>query len=188
MDILASPFEVAALVQAERDRFLHTLFRRNCDFVYRSLRGLGVSEADADDLVQEVFLVVHRKLDQYDDRGHGRAWLYAVCRRVASTHRRSRRRGAAREQRADTPRDSEDPERQLANRQAVARVGRVLDLLRPERREVFVLIQVEGLSAPEVAAALGLKVNTVYSRLRLARRDFAQLMQTGCGNEHTQSD
>lgn len=171
-----TPIEVPAVpLRTHQDR-LRALFHEHADFVWRSLRRLGVSASDADDLVQEVFLVVHRKLHKFDGRSP-RAWLYAVTRRVASTHRRAVRRGAARRKALAESEGGPDPEATTASRQRVQRVADVLDRLRPERREVFVMTHVEQMSAPEIADVLGVTVNVVYSRLRLARRDFAKYME-----------
>jgi RNA polymerase sigma-70 factor (ECF subfamily) len=151
---------------------LSELFAAHGDLVWRTLARLGVPRPEVDDLVQEVFLVAQRKLPHYDEQGHERAWLVAICRRVAADARKAGRRRTARE--AEPPpgfggREPIDPERAAAQREAAAFVQNFLDGLDPDRRAVFVLCDLEGLSAPEASAALGIKLNTVYSRLRVAR-------------------
>lgn len=127
-----------------------------------------------DDAMQDVFLVAQRKLAGYEERGQRAAWLLSITRRVASDLRRSETRREAREQTATHWRPSPvDPERALAFRDAVGFVQAFLDGLRRDQREVFVLCEIEELSAPEVSRALGLPLNTVYSRLRRARKKLA---------------
>jgi RNA polymerase sigma-70 factor, ECF subfamily len=146
----------------------------NAAFVWRCLHLFGVPRENLDDAVQDVFLVVHRRLGEFEGRASVRTWLYAIARRVAHNHRRGvMRRGQLEpisEQLGDPsphgPRDL--VERAEAGRLLVELVGRLDD----DKREVFILIEVEQLSAPEVAEMLGLNLNTVYSRLRAARLAF----------------
>lgn len=166
------------------DRQLTALFRTHAAFVWRSMLRLGVPEASADDAVQEVFLVVSRRLADYEDRGSIRSWLFAIARRVASHHHRAASRRERRIEQVDLATAPEDPEQVMARKQAVAIVERFLDGLDEHRRMVFYLADVEGLSAPEISAALGVKLNTVYSRLRAARRTFERmLVETSTGEE-----
>src|SRR5262245_41974643 len=72
------------------------IFAEHADFVWRSLRRLGVPTADVDDALQEVFLVVHRRLDGYEDRGLMRAWLFSISRQVSSHYHRGVRRSEER--------------------------------------------------------------------------------------------
>jgi RNA polymerase sigma-70 factor (ECF subfamily) len=153
------------------------LFDAHHGFVRRSLVGLGVAPSLVDDACQEVFVVVHRRLDEFDPQRSLRSWLYGIARRVALTLAR----GEYRAQRkklalARAPEPVGDLDAQLETRQAIELVERFLATLDPAQREVFVLAQIEGLSAPEVADALDVKLNTVYSRLRLARRRFDRFL------------
>ena len=145
-------------------------------FVWRALWRLGVPEAAVDDATQDVFVVAHRRFDALE-RDAARAWLFGVARRVAANYRRGdlrhRRKLAALPERELPP----APDEALSNRRALASLARAIEALHPARREVYVLIELEGLSAPEVAAALGCKLNTVYSRLRRARRDLAAALE-----------
>lgn len=136
-------------------------------FVCRSLRSLGIQNAELDDAVQEVFLVVFQRFTDYEERGRGRAWLYSICSRVARNHRRrlGRRRETAF---VDTFVEATQLER-LSDREALELGQRLIDELPPAQREAFVLYEVEDLSIAEVARALQCPLQTAYSRLRKAR-------------------
>ena len=149
-----------------------SVYRAHAAFVRRSLRHLDVAEASLDDVLHDVFLIVHRRLADYDGRASMRAWLFGIARRAAMHHRRGRARRSRREERAPVPAPSPSPELVTAQREAARWVEAFVAELDAEQRAVFVLCEIEGLSAPEVAAATGTKLNTVYSRLRLARRRF----------------
>ncbi|MEM9189574.1 MAG: sigma-70 family RNA polymerase sigma factor [Myxococcota bacterium] len=148
------------------------------DFVWRSCRRLGVAESQVDDAVQDVFVVVHRRLQDFEGRSTIKTWLFGITLRVVKDHRRSERR--RRKPEAEPLRDSlvddraAGPMENVARAEAVRTLHALLDGMDDERREVFVMMEFEQMSAPEVAAALGVKVNTVYSRLRLARQSFEE--------------
>lgn len=132
---------------------------------------MGLSAADAEDGTQEVFLVVKARLGDYEERGTARAWLFAICQNVARTHRnRSRHTQPAPE--VDPPGETLDPERALQRAQATALMDEFLASLSEPQRTVFYLSEIEDTPAPELAVALGASVNTVYARLRLARKRF----------------
>lgn len=149
---------------------LTTIFREHGRYVYAVLRSLGVRKADLEDAFQEVFVVVHRKLDSYEDRGSLRAWVYGICVRVAIHVRR--RRAGKREVDADTapePVDPTTPIDQLSDHQGRQILYSILDELDDDKRAVFVLYELEELTMPEVAQSLDCPVQTAYSRLRAAR-------------------
>ena len=146
------------------------VFRDHGSFVFRLLRRLGIHDAELDDLTQEVFVIVHRYLDRYEDRGQMRAWLYRICVREASRHRRSKRPMSTVDVDTLTLESGQNPEQQLAAHQARADFERLLTVLDEDRRNVFVLYEVEELPMEEVAAAVGCPVATAYSRLRSARK------------------
>jgi RNA polymerase sigma-70 factor (ECF subfamily) len=151
------------------------VFRDQHDFVWRTIRHFGVDEALLDDATQDVFVVVHRRLDDFDHRAPLRSWLIGICRRVALRYReRSARRGDRLEliDGDDSPEPRGDPEHAAQASEAVELVEQFLDALDADKREVFRMCEIEGMSAPEVADVLGINLNTVYSRLRLARRRF----------------
>jgi RNA polymerase sigma-70 factor (ECF subfamily) len=150
------------------------LFRTLRNHLGGELRRLGVARAALDDAVQDVFVVAHRRADSYAHRGSQRAWLCGIARRVASEHRRrqaSRDRGRIDVELDETAKDDADgsPEHALAR----AELRRALDAASAElgerRLAVLVLADLEDRSGPEIAAALGLNLNTVYTRLRDAR-------------------
>jgi RNA polymerase sigma-70 factor (ECF subfamily) len=147
----------------------NALFSEHYAFVHRTLRALGVEPMAVDDAAQEVFLVVHRRLGDYDGRAPVRAWIFGITRRVAHDFRRTVRRQQARLSLIEDRRSVPTPEHHLTQQQAVAQLERYLDSLGEIRRAVFVLCDIEEMTAPEVATALGIKLNTVYSHLRKAR-------------------
>jgi RNA polymerase sigma-70 factor (ECF subfamily) len=150
-------------------------------FVWRTVRRLGVADEAVDDVVQEVFVVVHRRLGAGFENASVRSWVFSIVRRVVRNARRSLRRkpahlgGAARA--ADdvaflaAPSGS-NPQDAALHAEALRTVYAILDGMPDDRREVFVLAELEQMSIHEVAQAVGANVNTVYSRLRAARADF----------------
>ncbi len=156
-----------------------TLFREHYAFVHRSLRGLGVAAEAVEDAAQEVFLVIHRRLADYDGRASIRAWAFGIARRVAHDFRRSHQRQQHRLSLVTDHRQVPTPELQVSQQRALATVDAYLDTLDEVRRAVFVLCEVEGMTAPEVAAALEIKLNTVYSHLRKARLSLERALGGG---------
>ena len=145
------------------------IFRDNAPYAWRVLRRLGVREAEVDDLVQEVFIVVHRKLPEFEGRSSLRTWIYGICVRVASDHRR--RAHVRREQPTDVlERAGSAPQlREIEQRQQLAQLDAALSELSDDKRAVFVLFEVEQMPMDEVARAVGCPVKTAYSRLYAAR-------------------
>lgn len=158
---------------------LEQVYREHADFVWRMLRMLGVPEASREDAFHEVFLVVHRRLGDYDGRASLRSWLFGIARNVALHHRRSLARHLRRLTVAPTPSAAPEPEEVVARLEARALVDRFLAGLGEEQRLVFVLAELEGLRVPEIAEQLGLNLNTLYSRLASARRKFAMFVAGG---------
>lgn len=149
-------------------------YDRHFDFVWRSLRRLGVPVVALDDASQEVFLVVHRRLGEFEGRSSLKTWLFAIAARVAQRHfRTAQRRPAEALPEHDLPDPSQcTPQEEFAQRQAVQVLHDMLGALTYDKRTVFVMAELEQMTAPEIASALGIPLNTVYSRLRGARRDF----------------
>jgi RNA polymerase sigma-70 factor (ECF subfamily) len=164
---------------------IQQVYEAHFHYVWRCLRGLGVSEQALDDAAHDVFLVVQRKLPSFDGReARLTTWLYEIALRVGRRYRTQTAKDAQRRvsllppQDDDAlaeldvaPREQAACELEQAERLALAR--RALDALDAEKREVFVLGCVEQRSAPEIAELVGVPLNTVYSRLRAARRLFA---------------
>jgi RNA polymerase sigma-70 factor (ECF subfamily) len=150
---------------------LAEIFRQHAPFVWRGLRRLGVPECDVEDVCQEVFVVVHRKLADFEGRSSLRTWIYGICARTASDYRRSGR--VRREVVTDAPPDAPHEGGQheaVALKQARATLDRILDGLDDDKRAVFVLYEIEELTMAEVAEALGCPLQTAYSRLHAARK------------------
>jgi RNA polymerase sigma-70 factor (ECF subfamily) len=151
------------------------VYAAHVGFVWRVLRTLGVAEAQIEDAVQDVFVVVHRRLAEWEGRAAITTWLFAIARRVAGAHRRraGRRDAAALPLgEAEHQADGGDPFAELSRAQAAATVLAILEQLDDDKRTVFALVELEQLSVPEVARMLDLNLNTAYSRLRLARQAF----------------
>lgn len=171
------PAQLALAPQPAPDAEFAAAYREHHAFVWRILRHLGVPDLLIDDLVQDVFLVAYRRWDRFDPASSLRSWLYGIARRVTADVRRGARRREARLAAAPAPDSPPGPEDMLAEAQAADFVDRFLAGLDDDKREVFVLAEVEHLSAPEIAAATGAKLNTVYSRLRLARALFDRAVE-----------
>lgn len=152
---------------------LQEVYARYSGFVWRTVRRMGIPEAAVEDVMHEVFLVVHRRLGEFDGRVAMTTWLYQQTRGVVSNHRRRHRREQRRLALVDPkPAPAPDPEAETRRGQAADFVRAFLEELDEDKREVFVLAELEGLPVPEVAQVTGLKLNTAYSRLRLARERF----------------
>jgi RNA polymerase sigma-70 factor (ECF subfamily) len=155
---------------------LETLYAEHAPFVWRSVRRLGVPADSVEDAVQDVFLVVHRRLGEFEGRSSVRTWLFGIVRRVVRDHRPSRRQEPTDALVLDSlPGAVDAGPLALAERAEAARVlGCLLDTLDDDLREAFVLVDLEEMSVPEAAKALSANVNTVYSRVRAARQDLEQ--------------
>jgi RNA polymerase sigma-70 factor, ECF subfamily len=154
------------------------IYECNFDFVWKTLRRLGVDESAVDDAAHDVFLVVHRQLALFDGR-NPKSWLFAIAQRVAWHYRR-----AVARRRTDPLRDDDvqvdataHPDQSQERREALAVVQHLLDGLPDDRRAVFILSELEQMSMPEIAKVLSIPLNTAYSRLRLARRDFSRRLR-----------
>lgn len=151
------------------------LFRRHARFIAAFVIRLGVAREEVDDVVQEVFLMAHRKGGYVLGPARPSTWLAEIALRVVSTHRRTTRRrrvlpdeGAVQDAVAEdgTPFDA------AARTQALARVQSALDTIDVDRRAIFVLYEIEGESCDAIATGLEIPLGTVYSRLHAARREF----------------
>ena len=146
-------------------------FEAHAAFVFRTMRYLGVCEADVADCAQEVFLVAHEKREQLRRVSGARSWLYRICFYVVRNHQR--RAHVRRERVADAPiarlhaPPSNDP---VERDQIQERLMRVLDAMDEDKRAVLVAHSIEEMSVREIAEALELPIKTVYSRLYAARR------------------
>lgn len=141
-------------------------------FTWRVLGHLGVPSQGLDDAVQEVWLIVHRRLPSFEGRSALKTWLFGIALNVARNQRRADERHARNLALTELTESLSDPETIQAGREAWERVQRFLDTLDEQRRAIFVCNLVEHLSAPETAEATGVDVNTVYKRVRSLRHSF----------------
>lgn len=148
------------------------LYEAQFGFIVNTLRRLGVRESDLEDVAHELFLAVHRQWGSYDDARPLRAWLFGFAFRAAAAYGRLARHRSEEIREDHVADDAAHPEAQLEARQKREMVLRALDALPMDRRSVFVSHELEGLPIPEVAACLGIPLNTAYSRLRIARGEF----------------
>ncbi len=144
-------------------------------FVWRSLRRLRVPEASLKDAMQDVFLVVHRRLGEFEGRAKVSTWLFGICLRVAKDYRRRAhvRREVLDDSTITAAADPNSDAGENAERhQDLAMFEAALDELDIEQRAVFILFELENHTGDEIAEALEIPLGTVYSRLRLARVAF----------------
>jgi len=145
------------------------VYREHVRYVWRVGRGMGVSTLHIDDVVHDVFLVVRRRLPDFDPRRSLRAWLAGITRRVVGHLRRKLAREQRRLRALPDPEPVRSPYEAVARQDAERLIQRFLDTLDPDKRMAFVLHEIEGLTAKEVALACGTNHRTVYSRVRAAR-------------------
>lgn len=169
------------------------VYHANASFVWRNARRLGVPYGAVEDVMQEVFLVVYRRLPEFEEDAAAlapgaftsmKAWLSAILIRVVRAHRRqARRKDGAFEHAPPSP----DPDSLVDRRvpspleaaerdEAVQELYSILARMNEERREVLVLSELEELTAPEIAQVLQVNVNTVSWRLGTARREFERMV------------
>ena len=147
------------------------VYATNVAFVWRILRTFGVPPANLEDAVQDVFVVVHRRLPEFEGRAAITTWLFAIARRVAGTHRRRAATGKTEELPAELV-ASTDTFADAARAEAAATVVSILADMDEDKRVVFALVELEQMTVPEVSKLLDVNLNTTYSRLRLARAAF----------------
>jgi RNA polymerase sigma-70 factor (ECF subfamily) len=161
-----SPLDVREVYEAE------------FDWVWRTFRRLGVPERDLEDLAHDLFVVVHKRADDYDPSRPIRPWLFGIAYRLASDHRRKKASSElpsdAMESRAA---DAPGPDAHAEANESRALILRALATLDLDFRAVLVSHDLDGLAAPAIAEALGIPLNTVYSRLRLARAKLAAALR-----------
>ena len=161
---------------------IRTIYDAHGDFVWLSLQRLGVQPADMDDVAQEVFMTVHRRLDSFDQKTRVTTWLFGICLRVAANYRRRRRSrhevlaGDSHDDRPSTVVAADDL---LARREERHFAEWALSRLDVEKRATFVMFEVESLSCEEIAKIMNVPLGTVYSRLHSARRQLEKVIARG---------
>lgn len=161
-----------------QERTFDALYEEHFDFVWRSLRRLGVHPALVEDAAQDTFVVVHRRMSDLRPECSAKAWLFGIAMRVAADYRRTRKRKGTVSYDVDmTAASDTGPYEGALRAEAVRFVERFLASVDEDKRAVFVMADLEGMSAPEISEALGTNLNTVYSRLRLVRERFLAYMR-----------
>ena len=165
------------------------LYQQHFAFVWRTLWRLGVWQASVADAAQDVFLVIHRRHADLLGNDVARSWVYGIVVRVARDYRRGQlRKGLPG---GLDPDEVSDPQatnavQQLEQHRAVVTLNRLLDTLDDEKREVLVLVELEQMTVPEIAELLRTNANTLYTRLRAARQDFARALARHRATERKQ--
>lgn len=178
--MLSSPDLSEAVNEA---RAVQLTFRQVYDtyfgFVWRAVANRGVPAAAMDDVVQEVFLVVHRKLPEFEGRSTVRTWLSGVVRRVVADHVKKRGNRAAGDEHLEDHllKSDEDPAAELERRAAAELVDQLLEKMSAVQREVFVLYELEELTTREIAELTRANENTVQTRLKAARKIFQRALE-----------
>jgi RNA polymerase sigma-70 factor (ECF subfamily) len=161
------------------------LYEKFFPLVWRTARRMGVADAALDDICQEVFIAIHRKLPEFTGQSTVRTWVFGFIFNIVQVHHRSQRRKSTHYRAVgdlvdpDTLTDHKQPsaDERMRSAEAAGMAHRALDRLADDKRAVFVMSELEGLSATEIASALGLNVHTVYTRLRTARKEFQRLVR-----------
>ncbi|HKU40352.1 MAG TPA: sigma-70 family RNA polymerase sigma factor [Polyangiales bacterium] len=153
---------------------VEAVYEAHFDFVWRSARRLGTPAALLDDVVQEVFVVVQRRLPEFEGRSEIKTWLFAITRHVVRAHLRQHARQRASIDELGELEDvrTPDAESQLMADEDTRLLYALLDELDEDKREVFVLSELEEMTGPAIAEALDLHLSNVYARVRMARQAF----------------
>jgi RNA polymerase sigma-70 factor (ECF subfamily) len=157
-----------------------TLYEEHFEFVRHNAGRLGVAESVRDDLVHEVFMVVHRRLADFEGRSSAQTWIYGILLRIVSDHHRQDRQRTAKESEAAAERCVVESERltdDLFRKEATQIVDRILQTMDEEKRTIFVLHELKETDVPEAARVLGINLNTAYARLRAARLHFTEAVK-----------
>ena len=164
------------------------LYQQYFDFVWRTLRRYGVPETSAEDAVQDVFIVVHARLSSFEGRSTLRTWLFGVARRVARNHR-----AGTRTRPEPLGPEALDALPDLASRTPLASaetierarlLEKLLAALAPEKREAFILVELEEMTTSEASEMLEVNVNTVASRVRTARAELEDALARLEAHDH----
>lgn len=149
-----------------------SVYRGQFDFVWRSLRALGVHQGALDDAQQDVFVVVHRRLPEFEGRASIKTWVYEIVRRVAMRYRTRAARHATRHSEMPELRGKDDLDAALDSSKAAETLWSFLATLDEDRRRAFILAEFWDMPGREIAEATGANMNTIYARLRSARTEL----------------
>lgn len=181
--VATAPFGGPAPVPSDRQMLVQSfgaVYRDYFDFVWSCTRRLGVAAAATDDVVQEIFIVINARLHTLERPEALRSWVYGIVRRVVSAHHRARRAkldAALPFDMPDLPAPRQPTPLDLAEQNdQVKLLWSVLEELDDDKREVFVLAELEEMTAPEISEAIDIPINTAYSRLRAARHAFNEAL------------
>ncbi len=151
---------------------LESIYRAHQGLVRWVLRARGVPESSLDDQVHDTFIAIDRRLSERDPAVPLRTWIAGVARNVGFTHRRSVARRRRRTEGLMVPDEPRRPDEELERREAWRALQDFLDELRPNQREVFVMVELSGMRVSELATSMGTPPNTLHSRLLAARKQF----------------
>ncbi len=166
-------FPVEPVVLSARKWTFEQVYDEYRDFIWHSLRRLGVNDVALDDAMQDAFVVVHRRLVEFQGRSTLKTWLFGIALRVSKDYRRTERRKGGLEPLPDSVADAAPGPLESATEAEGLRVAHtLLAQLDDDRRAVFILAEIEQMTRLEIAEALGVNPNTVASRLRAAHQDF----------------
>jgi RNA polymerase sigma-70 factor (ECF subfamily) len=162
---------------------LRSIYASQRDFVWLTLQRMGVRRPDLEDVFQDVFVIVHKRLHTYRRDAKLSAWLYGICLRSVARHRRRAFRRRERPEGVELGEQSAGPfawhaaapapDERLHEEEGQARLDRLLDTLEPEQRAMVVMYEIEELGCAQIAALTGVPVGTIHSRLHHARRKLA---------------
>jgi RNA polymerase sigma-70 factor, ECF subfamily len=174
------PATVAHAGRRRADPDVRAIYDGHARFVWLTLQRMGVRPRDLEDVAQEVFVVVHRRLDSFDGTSRMTTWLFGICKRVAANYRRGRTRAPSELAIDARARDEEavqiGADEMLSRREDRAVAEQILAKLSLEKRAVLTMFEIEGLSCQEIAELIGIPIGTVYSRLHAARTQVERLL------------
>ncbi|MBL8921458.1 MAG: RNA polymerase sigma factor [Myxococcaceae bacterium] len=166
----------ARAIQAQPTTF-EEIYEEHVERIWRFIERLGVPDRHLDDATQDTFVIAHRQLKAFRRESSVSTWLHGIALRVAKDYRRrEERKGGWQELSPEAREDSATPFERAASREQLDVVLKLLQHLDDTQREVFVLVELQGLTAPEVAELTETNVNTVSTRLRAARLRFNELV------------
>lgn len=178
-----------ASVKPPKEAWFQAAYAEHFDYVWHTARRLGARDGDIEDLAHDVFVTLHKTYERVDHTRPLRPWIAGIVYRTLSDYRKQARFRREVSEDKQVPRDpSPGPPELVEQRRKRALVNRALKELPEPQRVVFAMVEIDGYSVVEVAEILSEKENTLYSRLRLARKSFTSaakrlLMTRGAGRE-----